>query len=69
MIRCSGLKAKAGKRYHLGIRNRAAAGTLTRVTKSRDYRYEDFAFLLIKQAKNLYLNDDKLDVNLKGMFL
>lgn len=61
------LKANAGKLYHLGIGKVVAASTLTRANESRSYRiYEELAMLLIKEAKQLYINDDKLDVQLKG---
>lgn len=44
-----------------------AISTLTRANESRSYRiYEDLAMLLINEAKQLYLNDNKLDINLKG---
>lgn len=61
------LRANAGKMYHLGIGEIVANSTLTRANENRSYRiYEDLAMLLIAQAKQLYLRDDDLDVQLKG---
>ncbi|MGH7240046.1 MAG: IS4 family transposase [Candidatus Saccharimonadales bacterium] len=61
------LKANADKLYHLGIGKPVAVSTLTRANESRSYRiYEELAMQLIKEAKQLYLNDDKLDIHLKG---
>jgi len=61
------LKANSNKLYHLGIGSPVAISTLTRANESRSYRiYEDLAMLLINEAKQLYLNDNKLDINLKG---
>jgi len=61
------LKANAGKMYHLGIGKVIAVSTLTRANESRSYLiYEQLAMLLIKEAKQLYINDDKLDVHIKG---
>jgi hypothetical protein len=61
------LKANADKLYHVGIGKPVAVSTLTRANESRSYRiYEDLAMLLIKEAKRLYVRDDKLDVHLKG---
>ena len=61
------LRANAGKMYHLGIGELVANSTLTRANESRSYLiYQDFAMLLIAQAKHLYLGDDDLEVHLKG---
>lgn len=61
------LKANGDKLYHLGIGKAVAISTLTRANENRSYRiYEELAMLLIKEAKQLYINDNKLDVNLKG---
>jgi hypothetical protein len=60
------LKANADKLYHLGIGKPVPVSTLTRANESRSYKiYEDLAMLLIKEAKQLYINDNKLDLNLK----
>ena len=61
------LKANANKMYHLGIGDVVAISTLTRANERRSYLiYEELAMLLIKEAKQLYLDDDHLEVTLKG---
>lgn len=61
------LKANEGKMYHLGIGEVVAKSTLTKANENRSYLiYEELAMLLIKEAKQLYLNDDALEVQLKG---
>lgn len=61
------LKANEGKMYHLGIGDVVAKSTLTKANENRSYLiYEELAMLLIMEAKQLYLNDDALEVQLKG---
>ena len=61
------LKANAPKLYHLGIGELIANSTLTRANENRSYLiYEQLAMLLIKQAKQLYLGDNDLEVQLKN---
>lgn len=61
------LKANADKMYHMGIGEVVAKSTLTTANENRSYRiYSDLAMLLIKEAKQLYLGDDQLEVQLKG---
>ncbi len=61
------LKANAAKMYHLGIGDVVAVSTITRANESRSFQiYEDLAMLLIKEAKQLYLSDDDLEVSLKA---
>lgn len=61
------LKANAGKMYHLGIGEVVAKSTLTKANENRSYHiYEELAMLLIKEAKQLYINNDELEVQLKG---
>ncbi len=61
------LKANTHKMYHLGIGEVVANSTLSKANENRSYRiYQDLAMLLIKEAKELYLNDDDLEVSLKG---
>jgi hypothetical protein len=44
-----------------------AISTITRANESRRFQiYEDLAMLLIKEAKQLYVMDDDLEVSLKG---
>ena len=53
------LRANQTKLYHLGIRGRVSRNTLAHANSARDWHiYADFAHLLIKQARELYLNDD-----------
>jgi Transposase DDE domain/Domain of unknown function (DUF4372) len=61
------LKANADKMYHLGIGQVVALSTITRANEARPFQiYEDLCMLLIKEAKQLYLLDDNLEVSLKG---
>jgi hypothetical protein len=61
------LKANANKMYHLGIGEVVAVSSITRANESRSFQiYEDLAMLLIKEAKQLYLLDDDLEVSLPG---
>ena len=61
------LRANASKTYHLGIGEVVALSTITRANESRSYQiYEDLAKLLIKEAKQLYIEDDSLEVSLKN---
>lgn len=61
------LKANANKMYHLGIGDVVAISTITRANENRPYLiYEELAMLLIQEAKQLYINDDDLEVALKG---
>src|SRR4051794_20296292 len=61
------LKANANKMYHLGMGNIVALSTITRANENRSFQiYEDLAMLLIKEAKQLYVHDDDLEVALKG---
>lgn len=61
------LKANTHKLYHLGIGELVANSTLTRANENRSYLiYEDLAMLLIKQAKQLYLGESDLEVQLKN---
>ena len=61
------LKANANKMYHLGIGEVVAVSTITRANEHRTFQiYEDLAMLLIKEAKQLYVHDDDLEVALKG---
>lgn len=62
------LKANTDKMYHLGIGKKVVGvSTITRANETRSYLiYQELAMLLIKEAKQLYLNDDELDIQLKG---
>lgn len=55
------------KLYHLGIGEKVVKSTLSKANENRDYRiYQDFALLLIDQAKNLYRSDSNIEVDLKN---
>lgn len=61
------LQANANKMYHLGIGEVVAVSTITRANEHRSFQiYEDLAMLLIKEAQQLYLHDDDLEVALKA---
>ena len=61
------LKANADKMYHLGIGEVVAKSTLSTANENRSYLiYEQLAMVLIKEAKQLYLKDNDLDVQLQG---
>ncbi|MEO8711861.1 MAG: IS4 family transposase [Parafilimonas sp.] len=61
------LKANADKTYHLGIGDVVAKSTLSAANENRSYLiYYDLAMLLIKQAKQLYLGESDLEVELKN---
>ena len=61
------LKANAGKMYHLGIGEVVSKSTLTKANENRCYLiYQQHAILLIKEAKQLYIGNDDLEVQLKG---
>jgi len=59
------LKANAGKMYHMGIGEVVAKSTLSKANENRSYRiYEDLAMLLIAEAKQLYLGDSNLEIEI-----
>lgn len=61
------LKANASKMYHIGIGNVVSLSTITRANETRSSTiYEEVAMLLIKEAKQLYMSDDDLEVAIKG---
>jgi len=61
------LRLHSSKLYHLGIGHPFDKSTISRANNSRDWRiYRDFAMKLIEQAKELYKNENQLDVKLKG---
>jgi hypothetical protein len=52
------LRTKTKKLYHLGIRGKISRSTLADANDRRDWRiYQDFAMVLIRQARALYSND------------
>jgi hypothetical protein len=55
------------KLYHLGIGEKIVKSTLSKANENRDYRiYQDFALLLIENAKHLYRSDSNIEVDLKN---
>jgi hypothetical protein len=53
------LRANHSKLYHMGIRGQVSRNTLANANSVRDWRiYADFAQVLIKQARELYRDDD-----------
>jgi len=61
------LRALGSKVYHLGIRGQISRNNLANANKTRDWRiYADFALVLIKEARDLYANED-FGVKLKEM--
>jgi hypothetical protein len=53
------LRAQQNKLYHMGIRAKISRSTLAEANEKRDWRiYADFAQLLIRIARQLYINDD-----------
>jgi hypothetical protein len=61
------LKANSNKMYHLGIGEVVSVSTIARANENRSFQiYEDLAMLLIKEAKQLYLFDDDLEVLFQG---
>jgi hypothetical protein len=61
------IKANYKKLYHLGIGDAISKSTLSKANENRDWRiYQDLALMLISQAKNLYINDSQLEVEIKS---
>ena len=53
------LSAHREKLYRLGINSTVSRSTLSEANEKRDWRiYADFAQVLIKRARRLYINDD-----------
>ena len=61
------IKANSRKLYHLGIGKAIGKSTLSKANENRDWRvFQDFALLLIAQAKELYTGDSQLEVDIKN---
>jgi len=61
------IQANSRKLYHLGIGQSISKSTLSKANEKRDWRiYHNFALLLINQAKELYKNDNQLEVDIKN---
>jgi len=53
------LRAQQDKLYHMGFRGKVARNTLARINEKRDWRiYADFAQVLIREARQLYADED-----------
>lgn len=60
------LEAHSAKYYHLGLGKSVTRTNLGKANRNRDYRiFEDFALVLIDEARNSYYKDD-FEVNVKG---
>ena len=52
------LRTKSKKLYHLGIRSKISRSTIADANDKRDWRiYQDFAMVLIREARSLYSNE------------
>ena len=61
------LKSNANKMYHLGIGEVVSLSTITRANESRSYLiYEELAMLLIKEAQQLYIDDNDLEIKISS---
>ena len=61
------LNANKTKLYHLGIGQAISKSTLSKANENRKWRiYQDFALILIDQAKELYKGDSQLEIDIKN---
>ena len=61
------LNANSTKLYHLGIGKTISKSTLSKANENRDWRiYQDFALILIAEAKELYKDESQLDIDIKN---
>jgi hypothetical protein len=59
------LKANSNKLYHIGIGEAIAKSTLSTANENRDWRiFADFAWVLIKEAKQLYVGEKDLELSI-----
>jgi hypothetical protein len=59
------LKANSNKLYHIGIGEAIAKSTLSTANENRDWRiFSDFAWVLIKEAKQLYVAEKDLELSI-----
>ncbi len=59
------LKANTNKLYHIGIGEAIAKSTLSTANENRDWRiFADFAWVLIKEAKQLYVGEKDLELSI-----
>jgi len=63
----TGLRLNVDKLYHLGVGKPFSKSTISRANETRDWRiFRDFALKLIDVARELYREDNLLDIKLKG---
>jgi len=63
----TGLRLNVDKLYHLGVGKPFSKSTISRANETRDWRiFRDFALKLIDIARDLYRDDNLLDIKLKG---
>ena len=59
------LKANSNKLYHIGIGEAIVKSTLSTANENRDWRiFSDFAWVLIKEAKQLYVAEKDLELSI-----
>jgi len=59
------LKANSNKLYHIGIGEVIAKSTLSTANENRDWRiFSDFAWILIKEAQQLYADEKDLELSI-----
>lgn len=60
------LQAHTSKRYHLGFKTQIYLPTLAKANEKRNWRiYRDFAQILIRIARNLYVDDNDFDIDIE----
>ncbi len=65
VVTCLG--SQRTKLYHLGFRTRVAKSTLAEANEKRDWRiYQDFAQILVTEARKLYASDTAFNLELDG---
>jgi hypothetical protein len=61
------LRLNVDKLYHFGVGKPFSKSTISRANETRDWRiFRDFALKLIDIARDLYRDDNQLDIKLKG---
>jgi IS4 transposase len=61
------IKANSKKLYHMGIGDAISKSTLSKANENRNWHiFQDFAMILIEQAKELYSGDNQLEVEIKN---
>lgn len=59
------LKANSNKLYHIGIGEAIVKSTLSTANENRDWRiFSDFAWILIKEAQQLYADEKDLELSI-----